>query len=203
MPTLWGVFGAIWFLFASTTWGRPGADRRHRRRRWAASFIGAAVAERSTRRWGVGPVAIAAMLLASVGQRADPARAGRHAARRASRFLLGQQLVADAAMTRLRRDRDVRPPGARRRIASSGRVAATFQVGSAGAQLVAAIGAGLLAEVIGLRATSFLAPLGGLLAAAILVLRRRSVVSATCRSWTVGPRPRSSSTSSAISRSGA
>lgn len=49
-----------------------------------------------------------------------------------------------------------------------GRVASTFQVLSAGAQLVATVGAGLLAEVIGLRATSFLAPLGGLLAGAIL-----------------------------------
>jgi hypothetical protein len=49
-----------------------------------------------------------------------------------------------------------------------GRVASTFQVLSAGAQLVATVGAGLLAEVIGLRATSLLAPLGGVLAAAVL-----------------------------------
>ena len=49
-----------------------------------------------------------------------------------------------------------------------GRVTSTFQVASAAAQLAATIGAGLLAEVIGLRLTSFLAPLGGLLAAAIL-----------------------------------
>jgi hypothetical protein len=41
-------------------------------------------------------------------------------------------------------------------------------VGSAAAQFAAAIGAGLLAEAIGLRATAFLAPLGALLAAAIL-----------------------------------
>ena len=47
-------------------------------------------------------------------------------------------------------------------------MASTFHVASAAAQLVATVGAGLLAEVIGLRATSFLAPLGGLLAAAIL-----------------------------------
>jgi hypothetical protein len=49
-----------------------------------------------------------------------------------------------------------------------GRVTSTFQVASAAAQLVATIGAGLLAEAIGLRLTSLLAPLGGLLAAAIL-----------------------------------
>jgi len=36
------------------------------------------------------------------------------------------------------------------------------------AQLIATIGAGLLAEAIGLRATAWLAPLGGLVGAAIL-----------------------------------
>ena len=36
------------------------------------------------------------------------------------------------------------------------------------AQLVATLGAGLLAEAIGLRATAWLAPLGGLVGAAIL-----------------------------------
>jgi len=36
------------------------------------------------------------------------------------------------------------------------------------AQLVATLAAGVLAEVIGLRATSWLAPLGGLVGAAIL-----------------------------------
>ena len=36
------------------------------------------------------------------------------------------------------------------------------------AQLVATIGAGLLAEAIGVRATSWLAPIGGLVGAAIL-----------------------------------
>ena len=44
-----------------------------------------------------------------------------------------------------------------------GRVSSTFQVAVGCAQLAAAIGAGLLAEVIGLRATAFLAPLGALL----------------------------------------
>ncbi len=49
-----------------------------------------------------------------------------------------------------------------------GRVTSTFFVASAAAQLTATIAAGLLAEVIGLRAVSFLAPLGGVLAAAVL-----------------------------------
>ena len=82
-------------------------------------------------------------------------------------FLLGQQLVADSAITVY----DVTETSVRQSLVADrelGRVTSTFQVASAGAQLVATIGAGLLAEVIGLRLTSFLAPLGGLLAAAIL-----------------------------------
>jgi hypothetical protein len=82
-------------------------------------------------------------------------------------FLLWQQLIADSAVTVY----DVTETSVRQSRVSDrelGRVSSTFHVSSAGAQLVATIGAGLLAEVIGLRLTSLLAPLGGLLAAAIL-----------------------------------
>ena len=73
-------------------------------------------------------------------------------------------------MTRLRRDRDIGPPDARPRSgARAGRRDRSRSL-AVGAQLLAALGAGLLAEVIGLRATAFLAPLGGLLAAAVLVV---------------------------------
>jgi hypothetical protein len=82
-------------------------------------------------------------------------------------FFLWQQLVADSAVTVY----DVTETSVRQSLVADrelGRVASTFQVASAAAQLFATIGAGLLAEVIGLRATAFLAPLGGLFAAAIL-----------------------------------
>jgi hypothetical protein len=49
-----------------------------------------------------------------------------------------------------------------------GRVSSTFHVASGIAQLSATLAAGLLAEVIGLRPTMWLAPLGGVFAAAIL-----------------------------------
>ena len=49
-----------------------------------------------------------------------------------------------------------------------GRVTSTFKVAAMLAQLVATLAAGILAEVIGLRATAWLAPIGGLVAAAIL-----------------------------------
>ncbi len=51
---------------------------------------------------------------------------------------------------------------------SLGRVTSTIRVASVLAQLVCTVAAGLLAEAIGLRATAWLAPLGGLIAAAII-----------------------------------
>ena len=68
LHALWGIFGATWFLFVldelrlgpavlGVVAGVGGFS----------SFVGAIVAARATRRWGIGPVAIMAMLLAAVG----------------------------------------------------------------------------------------------------------------------------------------
>ena len=69
LAAMWGVFGAIWFLFVLEDLRlSPAVARRHRRRSAASpSFIGAVVATRATRRWGIGPVAIVAMLLSALG----------------------------------------------------------------------------------------------------------------------------------------
>lgn len=164
---LWGIFGATWFLFAleeldlgpalvGVVAGVGGAS----------SFIGAVVAARSTRRWGVGPVAIAAMLLAALGNLFVPlAPSGLPIV--ALACLVAQQLIADSAVTVY----DVTDVSVRQSLVRDrelGRVASTFRVLAVAAQLLATVGAGLLAEVIGLRATAFLAPLGGVLGAAIL-----------------------------------
>jgi MFS family permease len=167
MSMLWGIFGATWFLFALDELAiSPAMVGVVAGVGGASSFIGAVVATGATRRWGVGPVAIAAMLLAALGNLFIPlAPAGLPLL--AVLFLFGQQLIADSAITVY----DVTETSVRQTLVADrelGRVASTFQVASAAAQLVATIGAGLLAEVIGLRATAFLAPLGGLLAAAIL-----------------------------------
>jgi MFS family permease len=167
MSMLWGIFGATWFLFALQELSvSPALVGVIAGVGGASSFIGALVATRSTQRWGVGPVAIAAMLLAAAGNLLIPlAPTGMPLV--AVAFLLWQQLVADSAVTVY----DVTETSVRQSLVADrelGRVASTFQVASATAQLAATIGAGLLAEVIGLRLTSFLAPLGGLLAAAIL-----------------------------------
>ncbi|HEU5203669.1 MAG TPA: MFS transporter [Candidatus Limnocylindrales bacterium] len=168
MATLWGVFGAIWILFAIEELGLGAAAIGIIAGFGGlSSLVGATVAERVTRRMGVGPAAIASMLVASAGFVLIPlAPAGMPIL--AFAFLVGQQLFGDGAVT-LYDVAETSVRQARVHDRALGRVAATVQVGSVGAQLVAALGAGLLGEVIGLRATAFLAPLGTLAAAGILV----------------------------------
>jgi MFS family permease len=167
LSALWGIFGATWFLFVleelelgpavlGVVAGVGGFS----------SFIGAVVAARATRRFGIGPVAIWAMVLSAIGNAFIPlAPAGLPLL--AVGCLVMQQLVADSAVTVY----DITEVSVRQTLVRDralGRVASTFQVASGLAQLVATLGAGLLAEAIGLRATSWLAPLGGLFAAVIL-----------------------------------
>ena len=167
LSALWGIFGATWFLFVL---------EELRLDPWVlgvvagvggfSSFIGAVVASRATHRWGIGPVAIGGMLLAAIGNAFLPlAPAGLPIL--AIGCLVMQQLVADSAITVY----DITETSIRQTLVEDralGRVSSTFQVASGLAQLVATLGAGILAEVIGLRATSLLGPLGGLLGAAIL-----------------------------------
>jgi MFS family permease len=163
----WGVFGAVFFLFALEELGlSPAIVGLVAAVGGGSSFIGALVATRSTRRWGVGPVAIAGALLAAIGNLFIPlAPPGLPII--ALLCLLAQQLIADSAETVY----DVTEVSVRQtfvRDRELGRVASTFRVLAVAAQLVVTIGAGLLAEVIGIRATAFLAPLGGVAAAAVL-----------------------------------
>jgi len=167
LSALWGIFGATWFLFV--------LDELHLGPAVLgviagvggfSSFIGAIVASRATRRWGIGPVAIVAMLLSAIGNAFIPlAPAGLPLI--AIGCLVMQQLVADSAVTVY----DITEVSVRQTLVRDralGRVASTFNVAAMIAQLTATLAAGLLAEAIGLRATSWLAPLGGLVAAVIL-----------------------------------
>jgi MFS family permease len=168
MATLWGVFGAIWILFAVEDLGLgPAAIGVIAGFGGLSSLVGATMAERVTRRLGVGRAAIGSMLVATVGFALIPL-APASIPILAFGFLVGQQLIGDGAVT-LYDVAETSVRQARVHERALGRVAATVQVGSVGAQLAAALGAGLLAEVIGLRATAFLAPLGTLVAAGILV----------------------------------
>jgi MFS family permease len=168
MATLWGVFGAIWILFAIDELGLGAAAIGIIAGFGGlSSLVGATIAERVTRRLGVGPAAIASMLVATVGFALIPLAPAAMPIL-AFGFLVGQQLIGDGAVT-LYDVAETSVRQARVHDRALGRVAATVQVGSVGAQLAAALAAGLLAEVIGLRATAFLAPLGTLVAAGILV----------------------------------
>ncbi len=167
LAALWGIFGATWFLFVLEELGLgPAALGVIAGVGGFSSFIGAVVATRATRRFGIGPVAIVAMLLSAVGNAFIPlAPAGLPLA--AIGCLVIQQLVADSAVTVY----DITEVSVRQTLVRDralGRVSSTFHVAAVLAQLVATIGAGLLAEAIGLRATSWLAPLGGLVGAGIL-----------------------------------
>jgi predicted MFS family arabinose efflux permease len=163
----WGIFGATFFLFALNDLGlSPAAVGIVAAVGGGSSFIGAIVATRSTRRWGVGRVAIAGTLLSALGMLFIPlAPAGMPII--ALLCLLAQQLIADSGETVY----DITEVSVRQtfvRDRELGRVASTFRVLAVAAQLAATIGSGLLAEVVGLRATAFLAPLGGVVAAGVL-----------------------------------
>jgi MFS family permease len=167
LSMLWGVFGTTWFLFVIHDLGLgPAAIGVIAGVGGFSSFIGAVIAAGATRRWGIGPVAVGAMLLAALGNAFIPiAPSGLPLI--AIGCLVLQQLVADSAVTVY----DVTEVSVRQTLVHDralGRVTSTFHVAAGIAQLAATIGAGLLAEAIGLRATTWLAPLGGLLAAAIL-----------------------------------
>jgi MFS family permease len=167
LAALWGIFGATWFLFVLDELDLgPAVLGLVAGVGGASSFIGAVVAARATRRWGIGSVAIGAMLLSALGNAFIPlAPSGLPLI--AIGCLVMQQLVADSAVTVY----DVTETSVRQTLVadrSLGRVSSTFHVAAVLAQLVATLVAGVLAEVIGLRATSWLAPLGGLVGAAIL-----------------------------------
>lgn len=169
MSALWGVFGAIWFLFVLDELGLgPAVMGLVAGVGGASSFIGAIVAGRATRRFGIGRVAVGAMLLAATGNAFIPlAPAGLPLV--AIGCLVVQQLVADSAATVY----DITEVSVRQSMVEDralGRVGSTFHVAGVLAQLVATLAAGFLAEAIGLRETAWLAPLGALAAAAILWL---------------------------------
>ena len=164
---LWGVFGATYLLFAFQELSLgPAAIGLIAGAGGFGSLLGALVAGRATRRWGIGPTAIGGMLLAGIGNAFVPlAPAG--APLIAAGFLVGQQLVGDSGVTVYDiTEQTVRQSTVENRLL--GRATSTFQVASGAAQLAGTIGAGLLAELIGLRWVATLAPIGAFVGAAVL-----------------------------------
>jgi MFS family permease len=164
---LWGFFGATYLLFAFETLGLgPAAIGLIAGAGGFGSLLGAMAVGRATRRWGIGPTAVAALLLAAAGNALVPlAPSGLPVV--AAGFLIAQQLIGDSAITVYDiTEQSVRQATVENRLL--GRTASTFQVAAVGAQLAATIGAGAVAEALGLRWAAILAPSGALLGAAVL-----------------------------------
>jgi MFS family permease len=164
---LWGVFGATYLLFAFRDLALgPAAIGLIAGAGGFGSLLGAVVVGRATRRWGIGRTAIAALVLAGVGNAFVPlAPAGMPLV--AAGFLIAQQLVGDSAVTVYDiTEQSVRQATVENRLL--GRAASTFEVAAVGAQLVGTIGAGLVAEAFGLRVAAAIAPIGALVGAVVL-----------------------------------
>jgi MFS family permease len=164
---MWGVFGATYLLFAYDELGLgPAAIGVITGAGGAGSLLGAIVVGPAIRRWGIGPTAITAMLMAAAGNALVPlAPAGFPLA--AAAFLVGQQIIGDGGVTAYDvTERSVTQATVDNRLL--GRASSTFRVASGAAQLAGTIGAGVMAELLGLRAAAVLAPIGALVGAGIL-----------------------------------
>ena len=166
---LWGIFGATWVIFAIEQLGlNAAAVGLIAAIGGIGSFAGAVVAARYTTRIGLGRLMVVSLLAGAIGNLLIPlAPAG--APLVAFGFLASQQLIGDAGMTAF----DISEVSVRQTVTDDrqlGRVNSTIRVAMLLAQLIATLTAGVLAVAVGLRFTLFLAPLGAVIAAAIIWL---------------------------------
>ena len=169
LAAMWGVFGATWLLFITdglhlgpATIGVIAALGGF------GSLLGALLAERTTRRFGVGSVMVVSLLGAAAGNFLIPL-APADLPLIAIACLVGQQLIGDTAVT-VYGVTEVSVRQSRVADRQLGRVNATVRVAVVVAQLGGTLVGGLFGEVVGLREAAFLAPFGALLGA-ILVFR--------------------------------
>ncbi len=164
LAAMWGVFGATWLLFVTDDLHLdPAVIGVVAALGGFGSLLGALLAAQAVRRFGIGPVVVASLLFAALGNLLIPlAPAGLPVL--AIACLFGQQLIGDSAVTVF----DVTEVSVRQaRVGDRqlGRVNATVRVAMVMAQLTGTLVGGLLAEVIGLRGAAFLAPVFALLGA--------------------------------------
>jgi MFS family permease len=162
LAAMWGIFGATWLLFVTDDLHLdPALVGVIAALGGFGSLLGALLAERATARFGIGRVVVASLLLAALGNLLTPlAPAALPVV--AVACLLGQQVIGDSAVTVF----DVTEVSVRQARVDDrrlGRVNATVRVAMVLAQLVATLGGGLLAEAIGLRGATFVAPFCALL----------------------------------------
>ncbi len=180
LAAMWGVFGATWLLFVTDDLHLdPAVIGVVAALGGFGSLLGAVFAERAVRRFGLGPVVVASLLFAALGNLLIPL-APASLPVLAIGCLIGQQLIGDTAVTVF----DVTEISVRQaRVGDRqlGRVNATVRVAMVMAQLAGTLVGGLVAELIGLRGAAFLAPVFALLGAWLMfrspVSRLRSLAS--------------------------
>ena len=131
-----------------------------------SSFIGAMIAGRLPR-FGIGAIMVASLALAAVGEAFVPLATAANAI--GVLFLVGQQIVADSALTVY----DINQVSLRQAIAPAhvlGRVNASVRVTEFGAILLGTVVAGYIGETVGLRETLWLGVALSVLAAVALAL---------------------------------
>jgi MFS family permease len=162
---LWGVFGATYLLFATREIGLgPAAIGIVAALGGIGSLVGATVAGRLARRFGIGRTMVLGLVGMTIGNALIPL-APSGAILVGASFLIGQQLIGDSAGTVY----DVVERSLTQSIVEGrilGRVNATVEFVTTLLALVGSIGGGIVAEVFGLRVALAVGVLGG--AAAVL-----------------------------------
>jgi MFS family permease len=164
---LWGVFGTVYLLFATRDVGLgPAAIGIIAGIGGGGSFIGAALAGRVVKRFGIGQTMLLGMVGFTVGSALIPL-APSGAVLVGAAFLVGQQLIADTAGTVY----DIVETSLTQSIVRArilGRVNATISTYTTLLSLIGTIGGGIIAEVLGLRAALAIGLLGGVAALAFI-----------------------------------
>ena len=161
----WGIFGAVFLVFATDIGFQPAVLGLLAAVGGLSSLVGAVLAERVTRRLGVGRFLISAMVLVTIGNvclalTPDATMIG-------VALLLAQQVLTDSSLTAF----DVVAMSIRQVSVDDralGRVGASFHTLAMGFLLSGTLIGGVLAETVGLRWALVVGGGGGLLAIAIL-----------------------------------
>ena len=164
---LWGVFGTSYLLFASQDLGLgPAAIGVIAGLGGAGAFVGAVLVGRSERRFGVGGTIVIGMIGFTIGSAFIPL-APSGALVLGAAFLIVQQLVGDCAGTLF----EVSQVSLTQSVVDNralGRVGGSIRFFEDVFQLVGSIAGGVIAELVGLRASMAFGVLGGLIAVAFL-----------------------------------
>ncbi len=162
-----GLVGTVFLLYVNQVVGfDPGILGMIFAVGGVSSFLGAMIAGRLPR-FGVGAVMVASLLLATIGEAFVPLATAANTV--GVLFLVGQQIVADSALTVY----DINQVSLRQAITPAhilGRVNASVRVTEFGAILLGTVAAGYLGDIVGLRATLWLGVSLSFVAAVALAL---------------------------------